>query len=431
MPFDSQDTITCRFCHQQGGLNRSPQAGAEVAPVDKGFFPVLDLGCTPLANRLLSDEELAQPDPVFPLRLVFCRACGLLQITETVAPETLFRQYAYFSSFSDTLLDSSRALAQRLIERCQLHSGSLVLEAGSNDGYFLRHFARRGIPVLGIDPARNVADEAQARGVPTLAEFFGIPLAERLVAEGKQADVFVANNVLAHVPDLNGFVQGIARVLKPQGVASIEFPYVVDMIQRLEFDTIYHEHLCYFSLGVAQSLFSRYGLSIVDVERLGIHGGSLRLTVRHVGAQSPEARVRALLEEEQALRVDRPDFYRGFDERVANLKHRLVTLLSGLKSLDKRLAGYGAAAKGTTLLNYCGIGRDMLDYVVDRNPHKQGRFLPGTHLPIHSPQRLLEDHPDYVLLLTWNFADEILEQQAAFRAAGGKFVVPVPEPKIV
>ena len=396
-----------------------------------GFAFVLDLGCTPLANRILRRDELQQPAPVFPLRLVFCRACGLLQITETVPPETLFRQYAYFSSFSETRLQSCRVLAERLVRQRGLGADSLVIEAGSNDGYLLKHFAQRDIPVLGIDPARNVVDAAIAHDVPTLAEFFSAELATRLVSQGKSADVIFANNVLAHVPDLNGFVQGIERILKPGGMASVEFPYVVDMIEWLEFDTIYHEHLCYFSLTVAERIFRRYGLAVTDVERLLIHGGSLRLTVQRVDTAQRSDSVQKMLDEEQALRVDRPDFFQGFDDRVVRLKQRLTTLLSGLKGQGKRLAAYGAAAKGTTLLNYCGIGREVIDYVVDRNPHKQGHFLPGTRLPIESPDRLLADRPDYVLLLTWNFADEILEQQAEFRAGGGKFILPVPEPKCV
>jgi len=423
------ETITCRFCGQ-----RRPAASldrADSGDESSGFVSVLDLHCMPLANRLLEAEELDRPDPRYPLRLVFCKACGLLQITETVPPETLFRKYTYFSSFSDTLLENSHTLAERMIRQRRLGPDSLVVEAGSNDGYFLQHFADRGIPVLGIDPARNVADSAVARHVPTLAEFFTAELADQLAEAGKRADVFVANNVLAHVPDLNGFARGIARMLKPGGMASIEFPYVVDMIQQLEFDTIYHEHLCYFSLTVAERLLRQYDLSVTGVERLMIHGGSLRLTVEHSGTAQPVAGVEHLLDEEKALRAHRPDFYQGFSERVDRLKQRLTMLLSGLKLQKKRIAAYGAAAKGTTLLNYCGIGRDVIEYVVDRNPHKQGRFLPGTRLPIFSPERLLQNAPDYVLLLTWNFADEILDQQAEFRRRGGKFILPVPEPKIL
>lgn len=420
-------TIACRCCGQEQSAASLDQESAE----HSGFVLVIDLGCTPLANRFLEKEELAEADATYPLRLVLCRNCGLLQITETVPPEVLFRHYTYFSSFADTQLESSRALAERLVQERGLNADSLVIEAGSNDGYLLQHFANHAIPVLGIDPARNVADEANAHEVPTLAEFFGIDLAEQLVREDRQADVLIANNVLAHVADLAGFVQGIEKILKPGGVASIEFPYVVDMIQRLEFDTIYHEHLCYFSLTVADRIFRTHGLAVTDVERLVIHGGSLRLTVERVNHAKPTAAVTRLLAEEAELRVDQPEFFHGFDKRVLELKAKLLSLLSELSSQGNRLAAYGAAAKGTTLLNFCGIGSELIPYVVDRNPHKQGRYVPGIRVPICSPERLLEDRPDYVLLLTWNLAEEILDQQAAFREAGGKFILPGPEPRCV
>jgi SAM-dependent methyltransferase len=356
-----------------------------------------------------------------------------VQITVSVSPEDIFREYLYFSSFSDTMLRHSEALAARLVGARGLGRESLVVEAASNDGYLLQYYQRAGVPVLGIEPARNVAEVAEReRGVPTLCEFFGVELARGLAASGRRADVFHANNVLAHVPDLNGFVGGIAALLKPGGVAVIEAPYVDEMVQKCEFDTIYHEHLFYFSLTAIDALFQRHGLRVVDVERLDIHGGSLR----YFGAPAatgpePSAAVAALLAEEARRGVDRADYYRSFAGRVEALKASLTSLLAGLKREGRRIAAYGASAKGSTLLNTFGIGREVLDYAVDRSTYKQGRYIPGVRVPIVAPARLLEDRPDYTLLLTWNFQHEILEQQAEYRRAGGKFIVPLPEPVVV
>ena len=393
--------------------------------------PVLSLGTTPLANALVRADQREAAEPRFPLDLVFCPACSLTQITETVPPADLFREYVYFSSFSDTAVASARAIADRIVEDRALGSSSLAMEVASNDGYLLQHYARSGVPVLGIEPARNIAAVAEQRGIRTISEFFGRDLACELAAGGLRADVLHANNVLAHVPDLGGFVDGIGTVLKPDGVAVIEVPYVRDMLDHVEFDTIYHEHLCYFSVTALDRLFAAHGLVVYDVERLAIHGGSLRLFVSPEGVRRPGMAVQSLLREEQEHGLVDGSAYAEFARRVEDLRRALLALLSGLKSDGKRIAAYGASAKGSTLLNYCGIGRETLDFVVDRSTVKQGLFTPGTLLPIEAPDRLVEQRPDHVLLLTWNFADEILAQQSEYLALGGRFIVPVPEPRIL
>jgi SAM-dependent methyltransferase len=389
---------------------------------------VLSLGRTPLANALLTREQLSQPEPHYPLDLAFCRSCALVQITETVPPAELFSEYLYFSSFSDTMLRHARSLVTSLIAERQLGPRSLVIEVASNDGYLLQYYQQAGVPVLGIEPAANIASEAEKRGVPTIVEFFGQELAGQLRAKGQRADVIHAHNVLAHVADLNGFVEGIKILLKDDGVAVIEAPYVKDLIDHCEFDTIYHEHLCYYSLTALDHLFRRHRLFIQDVERIAIHGGSLRATVGTRAVATPA--VAQLLAEEAIWGVGRFATYRDFGARVEALKATLISMLAGFKRRGDRIAAYGAAAKGSTLLNYFGIGLETLDFVVDRSPHKQGRFMPGVHIPIRAPERLLEEMPDEVLLLTWNFADEILEQQKAYRQLGGRFIIPVPEVKV-
>jgi len=383
----------------------------------------------PLANRLLSDEDLNLAEPSYPLDLVHCPRCSLVQITETVPPDELFRDYVYFSSFSDGMLRHARQLTSQIIASQKLRPASLVIEVASNDGYLLQNYREAGIAVLGIEPAVNVARVAQSeRGVPTLCRYFSQALAAQLATCGQQADVVHAHNVLAHVADLNGFVAGLRIVLKPAGVAVIEVPYVKDLIDNVEFDTIYHEHLCYFSLTSLAHLLTRHDLVIHDVERFAIHGGSLRLFVGRGGHSS--RRVTQMLHEEAIWGVDRAEFYLSFGQKVEQLRHDLLALLAKLKAEGRRIAVYGASAKGSTLLNYFKIGRDMVDFVVDRNTFKQGRYTPGTHLKIHGPQKLMDDRPDYVLLLSWNFADEILAQQASYRQQGGRFIIPIPTIKV-
>jgi hypothetical protein len=394
---------------------------------------VLSLGETPLANSLLRAEDLDGPESRYPLELVFCQTCTLVQITETVPPEKLFREYLYFSSFSETMLSHARDLVGRLVPELGLGSRSLAMEIASNDGYLLQYYKAAGVPVLGIEPAQNIARVAiEERGIPTISEFFGVELARKLISDGHRADVLHANNVLAHVADLGGFVDGVREVLADDGVAVLEFPYLGDMIEHSEFDTIYHEHLCYFSLTALVHLFGRRGLKALDVERLPLHGGSLLLTVARTETRRvPTAAVAALLDQERARGMDQLAFYRGFAQLVLGLKERLRELLGRLKKEGHRIAAYGAAAKGSTLLNTFEIGAETLDFVVDRNTHKQGLYMPGTRVPISPPERLCEAMPAYTLLLTWNFAEEILRQQAEYRRRGGKFIVPIPAVQVI
>lgn len=403
---------TCRSCSQDG------------------LRAVLLLGSVPLVDRLLTDSMLEESEPMYPLTVCFCPRCSLTQLAETVPPEEMYDEhYRYYSSFSDALLRHSRENAERLIQTCRLDPTSLVVELASNDGYMLKNFLAHGIPVLGIDPCEGPAQAAEDAGVRTVREFFGADLARRLRDDGHRADVLIANNVLAHVPDLNGFVEGIGILLADSGVAVIEVPYVKDLVDHCEFDTIYHEHLCYFSVTALDHLFARHGLCLNDVEQLAIHGGSLRLYVE----RRPERAevVSGFLDEEARIGLNRFGYYQDFGRRVQAIRESLLGLLRDLKREGKRVAAYGAAAKGSTMINYVGIGTDLVEYVVDRNTHKQGCYMPGKHLPIRPPERLLEDMPDYVLLLAWNFADEIMRQQSEYLGRGGAFIVPVPTVRVM
>lgn len=405
----------------------------------KKLQPILSLGTLPLANALLTKEEVAglldaqvgAEERKFPLSLVFCSDCALVQILETISPDILFSHYFYLSSFSDTMVNHAKTLVQRILKEHSLGANNLVIEIASNDGYLLQFYKQQGVPVLGIEPAKNIAMVAETeRGIPTLVKFFDNTLAEELASQGKLADIIHAHNVFAHVADPNLFVAGLKKVLKPgKGIAIIEAPYLVDFIDKVEFDTIYHEHCSYYSLTAVDHLVRRHGLLVVDVEHVDIHGGTIRYFIAHEGTHVSES-VKTLLKEEAQRGVSEYAFYQAFADRVHQLRVGLKELLVKLKKEGKKIAAYGASAKGSTLLNSFGIGKELLDFVVDRSTVKQGHFTPGGHLPILSPEALLKNKPDYVLLLTWNFKNEILAQQAAYREAGGKFIIPIPKVEI-
>jgi SAM-dependent methyltransferase len=393
--------------------------------------PFLDLGITPLADALVRPENLDRPEPKFPLNLVFCPESALVQITEDVPEDQLFDDnYLYFSSFSDVVLKHSREHALSLIDERKLDADSLVVELASNDGYLLKNFVEAGIPVLGIDPSSEPAKAANAIGVPTMVEFFGRDLAEQLVADGKRADVIVANNVFAHIPDINDFTAGMKLLLADDGVIHIENPYVRDLIEHCEFDTIYHEHFYYHSCTSIDRQMRRHGLYLNHVEYFPkLHGGTLRWHCGH--ERNPSDTLLEYLAAEREAGLDSFEYYAAFADRVAGVKRDLLALLTDLKAQGKTIAAYGAAAKGATLINYVGIGTDLVDFVVDRNTHKHGLHMPGTHQLVKDVSALTDEMPDYVLLLAWNFKDEIMAQQADYLARGGKFIVPVPTPQIV
>ena len=390
---------------------------------------VCDLGASPLCESFLTGDQLNQMERFHPLRAQVCERCWLVQLERYVLPEAIFTEYAYFSSYSDSWVRHARDYTELAIERLELGPHSLVVELASNDGYLLQHFVARGVPVLGIEPALNVAEVATERGVPTLTRFFDAALADELVGQGRQADLVVANNVLAHVPDLNSFVAGITRLLKPGGVVTVEFPHLARLMEGNQFDTIYHEHFSYFSFGTATRIFAKHGMTLFDVEELPTHGGSLRIWGRHAlaGDGTVSQRVTELAARELAAGLETPAPYAAFGKRVVETKRKLLEFLIAAKRDGASIAGYGAPGKGNTLLNYCGIRTDFLDYTVDRNPYKQGRYTPGTHIPIHPPERLAETRPDYILILPWNLKDEIIEQLAYTREWGARFVVPIPE----
>ncbi len=405
----------CRFCR---------------APLAISFA---DLGMSPLSNAYLKAEQLNRMELFYPLHARVCGSCFLVQLEQFESPEHIFSEYAYFSSYSDSWLKHAENYTGQMIQRFGINERSHVVEIASNDGYLLQYFVKHGVPVLGIEPAANVAQVAEKKGVSTLVRFFGTDTAKELAATGKQADLLLGNNVLAHVPDLNDFVHGLAILLKPRGVITMEFPHLLRLMAENQFDTIYHEHFSYFSFLTVERVFAAHGITLFDVEEISTHGGSLRIFGRHVNdASKPaSARVSKLRKAEMGAGLDRIETYAAFAEQIKATKRALLRFLIGAREEGKRVAGYGAPAKGNTLLNYCGVRADLLDYTVDRSPHKQGLFLPGTHIPVFPPERIVATRPDYVLILPWNLKEEIVEQMAHVRSWGGKFVVPIPKVKVL
>jgi 2-polyprenyl-3-methyl-5-hydroxy-6-metoxy-1,4-benzoquinol methylase len=406
---------TCRFC---------------AAPLE---HTVVDLGLSPLCQTHIEPDALDAPETFHPLHARVCGQCFLVQLSHGVSPQEIFGHYAYFSSYSESWLAHGRRFSDDAIASLKLGPTSRVVEVASNDGYLLQHFAAKGVPVLGIEPAANVAQAAIERGIQTVVHFFGSALAAELRHEHGAADVLIANNVLAHVPDLNDFVAGLKALLAPAGSLFIEFPHLMQLLRHNQFDTIYHEHWSYFSLAAAERVLARHGLALVDVQALATHGGSLRLHAKHAqgGGETASARVAALRAEEAAAGLERIETYAAFGERVAACKHKLLQFLIDARQRGQQVVGYGAPGKGNTLLNYCGIRTDLLAYTVDRSPHKQGRFTPGARIPIHAPERIRQTRPDYVLILPWNLADEIRAQMAFIAEWGGRFVVPIPEVRVL
>jgi 2-polyprenyl-3-methyl-5-hydroxy-6-metoxy-1,4-benzoquinol methylase len=405
----------CRFC--EATLTRS----------------FVDLGMSPLSNAYLTGEQLSCMEPFYPLRAFVCDSCFLVQLEQYETPAHLFGDYAYFSSYAESWLAHARMYVDSMIGRFGLNSTSQVVEIASNDGYLLQYFQQKDVPVLGVEPAANVAAVARATGIPTIVKFFGVETARELASEGHSADLLIGNNVLAHVPDLNDFVAGFRKLLKVDGIVTLEFPHLLELVLRSEFDTIYHEHFSYFSFLTAESVLAKHGLTVFDVQQLPTHGGSLRLFARNTNDASRPvtpavARLREL-ESDAGLR--RVETYGRFAEQVKETKRNLLEFLIAAKRAGKSIVGYGAPAKGNTLLNYCGIGNDFLDYTVDRNPRKQGRYLPGSHLPICNPDRVRETRPDYLLILPWNLKDEVMQQMAFVREWGGRFVVPIPRVEVL
>jgi len=409
-------SLACRFCH---------------TPLKQSFC---DLGMSPLSNANLRLEQLNDMEPFYPLHAYVCEACLLVQLDTFESPQHLFNDhYAYFSSYSDSWLAHAKAYVEDMTTRFKLGSENQVVEIASNDGYLLQFFVQNKIPALGVEPAGNVANAAREKGVTTLEKFFGVATATQLLKEGKAADLLLGNNVLAHVPDLNDFVAGLKILLKPNGVITMEVPHLLRLMQNNQFDTIYHEHFSYFSFLTAEKIFSAHGLTLFDVEELGTHGGSLRIFGRHSADTSRPVmdRIGAMKEQEAAAGLDTPTGYTRFDQQVRETKRRLLEFLIESKQAGKTIVGYGAPAKGNTLLNYCGVRTDFINFTVDRSPHKQGAYLPGTHIPIFHPDKIAETKPDYILILPWNIKDEIMEQLAYVREWGAKFVLPIPQVEVV
>jgi SAM-dependent methyltransferase len=405
----------CRFCSN---------------PLRQTF---VDLGMSPLCESYLTAGQLNRPEPFYPLHVKVCEACFLVQLEQYVSAEHIFTEYAYFSSYSDSWLKHSSDYVDMISERLALGVQSLAVELASNDGYLLQYFVKKGIPVLGVEPAANVAKVAEQKGVPTLIKFFGRETARQMVAHGQAADLIIGNNVLAQVPDLNDFVGGIRILLKPGGVATLEFPHLGRLMTENQYDTIYHEHFSYFSMITVEKIFGFHGLVLFDVDEIPTHGGSIRIYIRQVedSSKSVAPAVASLRERELAAGIGRMETYATFAEQVMESKRALLELLIQLRREGKQVAGYGAPGKGNTLLNYCGIRTDFLEFTVDRNPYKQGRFLPGTHIPIHSPERITERRPDYILILPWNLTAEIVAQLAYVREWGAKFIVPIPMARVL
>jgi hypothetical protein len=403
----------CRFCDR---------------PLTRTF---VDLGMSPLCESFVPPDRADAMEPFFPLHVRVCDGCRLVQLQAYVAPDEIFNEYAYFSSYSTSWVEHARRYVETMIERLGLTSDSFVVELASNDGYLLRHFLGTGIRILGVEPAKNVARVAEELGVPTLTEFFGVELARRLVDEHGLADLIAGNNVLAQVPDLNDFVGGAAVLLAPTGTTTFEFPHLLRLMDEVQYDTIYHEHFSYFSLLTTQQIARAHGLEVYDVDELPTHGGSLRVHLCHAGAHEPRPTVDALLRRELAAGLDRDEAYADFGERVDESKRALLELLIDLRRAGKQVVGYGAPGKGNTLLNYCGIRTDFLDYTVDRNPYKHGMFLPGTRIPIHPTERIAETQPDYILVLPWNLIDEISAQLAFTSEWGARLIVPIPRARVL
>lgn len=402
--------IKCRFCE---------------TPLKYSFA---DLGMSPLANSYLRQEDLHKMEPFYPLHAYVCENCFLVQLPEFRAPEHIFGNYAYFSSYSDSWLNHAKEYATQMVDRFGFNSDSQVVEIASNDGYLLQYFKEMNVPVLGVEPAKNVAKVAEAAGIPTIVKFFGVETATELAADGKHADLLIGNNVLAHVPDLNDFVKGLKIILKPGGIITMEFPHLMKLMEGNQFDTIYHEHFSYFSFTIAEQVFAAYGLTIFDVEELPTHGGSLRIYARHTENtfEPIGTPVTNLKDREKASGFSCLDHYLSFGQQIRETKRKLLTFLVSAKEKHKSIVGYGAPAKGNTLLNYCGIRSDFVDYTADLSPHKQGHFLPGTHIPIHHPDKIKVTEPDYLIILPWNLKHEIMEQMAHIREWGGQFLVPIP-----